>query len=795
MNLKRLLALLLSAMMLLSIGLVAVHGETQADTADDLWAAITAYEDARFSEQHISAATADERDYAALTDDVIALVENWNGYVPGSLVRNGDFFCWDGRDGIGYGYSPRMRRIERGENATGADPALCSDIVTVSYAARGGSPAGDDVAVFGPYYGQDDSFTDQYRNEANSIAQTLGSTCTVYQSGSATIDNIAHAMETCGVVIFDSHGTTDYANGENYTARANTSYLCLTTSAGVTSEDTAYVTGPYGQYKHAIVSGSSAYVDGTAIANHMTGDAPNSLLWMAICLGMATDGLFASLHEKGVEVVYGYSQSVTFYGDYAWEDCFWTRMKDGSDVQEAVAYMKGQVGIKDPYTSIYPAYPIVVSSEDAYPGHGNVDKAQTVYSSWTLFPQFAVEAVSNDTSLGTVEVSGSSIIATPSEGCAVVGYEVISGTATVTQNGNGFSKTRLSVRAQSDCMIRIDFAARTKVNATFITPEGTSCEGITAYSGDAIAMPTPVGMPTANAQPYAFFGWAEERVADTDARPNCLRAGEDFVIDEDSTFYALYSYAMQDGATVAPGTYPLLAFEPTDWTGEAVLTYDGQVVLSANSNATSIGTTAAAIAIDSTGVTVAEDALRNVSDAYVYVIEPAGDGYYTIRMKGDNQYLSYMSGSNKLSTAKTISEMGGKSSAYWSLGWENETPVFKNSQMPSASLCYDTGSRCFTCKRNNRGTPLTIYSIPADLLRYTTEVRTVSAVCGDANCDGKVTTADAALVLRAVIGLSRPSWRGMMNAQLSGGDTLSAADAAMILRYVVGLINTLSVAE
>ena len=789
MNLKRLLALLLSAL-LLPIGIFAIPGETQADTADDLWAAITAYEDKQFSDQHISAANAEEKDYAALTDGVIALVENWSGYVPGSLVRNGDFFIWDGTDGIGYGYSPRMRRIERGENATGADPAACSEIVTVSYAAKGGSPSCDDVALIGPYYGQDYSFTDQYKNEAASIAQTLGSTCTVYQSGSATIDNVAHALETCGVVIFDSHGSTDYASGENYTARANTSYLCLTTSAGVTAQDTATVQGPFGSYKHAIVSGSSAFVDGTAIANHLTDDAPNSLVWMAICLGMATDGLFSPLREKGAEVVYGYSQSVTFAGDYAWEDCFWTKMKAGDDVHAAIAYMKDQVGIKDPYTSVYPAYPIVVSSEDDYPGHGNVDKAQSVNSSWTLFPQFAVTAVSSDTSLGTVEVSGSTITAIPNTGCAVVGFEVISGTATVTQNGNGFSKTRFLVRAQSECTIRIDFAMRTPVRATFVTPEGVSCEEIPAYAGDTIAMPNPTGTPTANAQPYAFYGWVEERVSDTDVRPALLRAGDDLVLNEDRTFYALCSYAMQDGAPISPGTYLLLDSEPSDWSGEAVLTYDGQVLLSASSDANLIGTTAAAIKIGSAGITATSDALTNTDDAYVYVIESVGDGRYTIRMKGDAQYLSYMAGSNRLTTVKTISETNGNSYAYWVLGWENGSPVFKNSQMQAATLCYDSVAECFTCKRANRGKPLTVYSICADDLWYTTELRSESVICGDANCDGRVSVADAAHVLRVLIGLGRLSWRGMMNACVCGNKTPSAADAAMILRYVVGLIDT-----
>ena len=224
------------------------------------------------------------------------------------------------------------------------------------------------------------------------------------------------------MVIFDSHGDTDYYTSTgDYTSRANTSYLCLQNGEGITDADKTTVTGEFGSYKHAYYAGSSSdgmriyCVDGTAIANHMHTAAPNSLLWMAICLGMATDGMNAPLHSAGVEVVYGYSQSVTFAADYRWEAYFWDKMIEGANVKDAIAYMKLKGGYKDVYENTYPAYPIVVSSEDAYPGHGNVDAKQEVNSTWTLFLQYTVTAFCNDTNLGTVSVSGNVITATPAE--------------------------------------------------------------------------------------------------------------------------------------------------------------------------------------------------------------------------------------------------------------------------------------------------------------------------------------------------------------------------------------------
>ena len=643
MKMKRLAAILLSALLLLPFGLSGVVGGTSADAEEDLWAQIERYENECLAERGVGVSTASAGDYMSMTDGIVALVEAHESYAPGTLFLNGQCVFWHDTDGMGNGWVPNARQKQRA-NLTGKTPEEVASVETVSYAARGGYPYSSDVALFGPYYGSDSSFTNQYRNEANSIAQATGGVCRVYSGTAATIDVIARELQTCGTVIFDSHGNTDYNSPSgDYTSKANTSYLCLTSYEGLTSADTATVQGTYGNYQHAFRSGSGAFVDGTAIRNHMSETAPNSLLWMAICLGMATDGIEAPLRAQGVEVVYGYSQSVTFSGDYRWEAYFWDKMKDGADVAESVAYMKQQGGYKDPYTSVYPAYPIVASSEDVYPGQGNVDARQEVYSSWTLFSQFNVTAVANDASLGTVTVSGTTITATPNVGAVVTGYEVLSGSASVTQNGDGLSQTLFSVRAQSDCTIRINFAKRTPAKITFVTPAGARCSAISGYIGDVVTLPAPTGTPSANAQAYAFYGWVSERVSDTNTRPDCLFEGDSFTLTGDCTLYALYFYAVQDGAPVPAGTYQKLFAEPADWSGKAVLTYDGKVVLSANANASGVSGSSAAVAIGKTGIRVVGDTLTDVTDNYLYEIESVGNGNYTIRMVGSNLYLCYAS--------------------------------------------------------------------------------------------------------------------------------------------------------
>ncbi len=358
----------------------------------DIWNKIDSLEKKKIISTRSRAVTA--KNYADLSDDVEALVRASKTYVKGSIVRNGDFFSWETSEGIACCYSPVFRYKTRNNAEQGLDATE-----TVSYATRGGSSDSKDVYLIGPYYGYDETFTDQYKNEAKSIAKTMGGTYTLYQGANATITNIATAMQNGGIVIFDSHGNTDYYNQTNgdCVSRANTSYLCLKSGSGITDFDKTRTQGPYGIYYHTLYGGDNTYlVDGTVIKNHMTKAAPNSILWMATCLSMATDGLYKPMRDAGVEVVYGYSQSVSFTGDYEYETYFWNKMKDGSDVKTAAAYMKSASGSDwDPAYSFfsqsqakryYVAFPIFVSDEDAYPGRSEVNAVQTVKSTYRLKP-------------------------------------------------------------------------------------------------------------------------------------------------------------------------------------------------------------------------------------------------------------------------------------------------------------------------------------------------------------------------------------------------------------------------
>ncbi|MGM9553360.1 MAG: InlB B-repeat-containing protein, partial [Faecousia sp.] len=526
-TLKRLLAFLLTLAMVCGLLPTLAFAEEPTEASAEL---ITAEDDALVQSDILdgidayfdeSAKRSGERtlaDYVAATDDVKALVMDSDTYVEGSIVERGDGFFWQTDTGITCGYFPKDRYEADQRIATKS--VNTSSLATWDYS----SATKKDVCLVAPMYAEDSSFTNQYTNEALAIAAATGGTAYGLIDTDATVTAIGQAIEKCGVVIFDSHGNTDWGyfdggsdgTGEaDCTSEANTSYLCLSSGTGMTTADCAYVTGTYGTYPHAYKDSSGNYVaDGTAFANHMSGNAPGSILWMAICLGMATNGMCAPLRNKGVSVVYGYSQSVSFIGDYAWEGSFWDNMIAGDTVASAVSKMKDKYGEWDycqkmynegvfSYSSWvvstisaarteYCAFPVVASEEDTYPGQGNVDNYQTVSSTWKL---------------ASLSASAEPI--------------------TLTLNDNG--------------------TVTTLTDTTFTLPSCTA----------------PTG--------YTFAGWAATALSsEVTAKPTLYAAGSTYSNDSDITLYAVYARSeggsgsgewklVSDASALAAGAQLLIA--------------------------------------------------------------------------------------------------------------------------------------------------------------------------------------------------------------------------------------------
>ena len=751
---KKLIALVLVFAMLLSLGILPASAEpisvseekepyvfTEADNAlldGDVFARIGAVK-AAAADQKDGVSSLTEQDYINLIPDVIQAVKASETYVPGTLQQNGFFLVWETTVGMPCCYDPHMeaklhsREYAPSSEELAAAEARAARILELAEEPNGGFPSSVNIGLIQPYWESTSNYADSsfnsYSPSYKAVWQNLntatGGTGMRYSMANANVNNIAKTIEECAIVILDSHGTTDSSGGyDDYPSRANSSYLCLTTSSDITTQDTAAQQGPYGTFYHAIRTYDGAYVDGTCIANHMTKDAPHSLVYMGICLGMATDGMFSGLRAAGVETVWGYSQSVSFYGEEIYMKSILGYVKDGDMFKDAVSKTKTQHGKWDPAYSNYTesqarsnrvAFPICVSSEDPYPGHGNVDKVTTVYSTWTLYPQYTVTAVSNNPEWGTVSVRSRTIVAAPKDGYCVLGYEVLEGTAEVTQTGNSFEVT-----AESDCTIQINFAPKTPAVVHFSCPAGVSCADLTGYVGDEITLPEPVGTPVADAHSYHFLGWAAAETEDTAVMPDFCKVNSVRVLDsEETTFYALYSYFVADNG-IAEGQFLKVTDEPASWTGEYVLTYNGDVALDASgrNKSSAIGSTAAAVDLQAFGCEKDEVSLSGVTNEIVYEMIPSENGTYNLKMKDLNLYLAMAADTDSLTTYSSANT----NKTRWILTFASSGPVITNAQYSSRTLKYNESAGLFRCYTSGQKS-LTLYKKADGQTWYATELK------------------------------------------------------------------------
>ena len=676
---KRLLSLFLTFVMILGLsGITAnatgkktdnrisgVHVFTEAENAlleNDVFASISSLRsDAAQAAGGLSNLT--EADYIRMVPDVISAIKSSATYVEGSLQQNGNFLVWQTTTGIPCCYDPRMEaKLYGASTPISNDELMAIEEDALKLASRlkgftaelnGGSPSSVEIGLIQPYWESNSSYADSsfrnyspyYKSMWQSLYQaTGGSSSYRYSMSNATIDNIAKAIANCAIVIMDSHGTTDYSgSNEDYTSRANSSYLCLTSNSGITSTDTQAKSGTYGTYYDALKGSGYAYVNGNCIANHMTKNAPNSLVYMGICLGMATDKMFTGLRNKGVETVYGYSQSVSFVGERQYMESILGYVKNGDTFASALSKTKSSLGSWDPAYSSYSlsqaksykvAFPIAVSSEDSYPGQGSVDAVQTVYSTWQLFgaaTSYTVTATSNNTSYGTVSVSGNTITASPKTGYYASGYKVTSGSATVTQSGNTFT-----VNPSSDCTVQIIFAAKTSYTVTY-KANGSTYGTASAYAGDSVTLPS-----TATAvSGWSFLGWAASQVAETTSKPSYYAPGASFTPSGNTTLYALYTKSEGgSGETV----YELLTQAPSNWAGNYVITYGNGSSLYALKGLSSgtkyeSASSGGAVALSSTGMTLSGSQLKNASNAYIFKVA-SYNGKYSIQNASTGTYLA-----------------------------------------------------------------------------------------------------------------------------------------------------------
>ena len=445
----------------------------------------------------------------ARADSVERVLATADGVVPESVRRIGNNLTWMTKDGIACRFSPYLDSLVSGMAETAAEEPASKKTTCEAL----------DVSLFAPYYGLDDAFEGQggkYDTWGVILAHFTGGNYNRYERTEATVDAIADAVESCAVVLIDSHGELD--------PEGVTSFICLQSGKGITTRDYAedpVIGGSHAYYGGRGNNGISFFeVDGTVIADHMDKPASGGLFWSGTCYGMSTDGLCSPLLEKGVGTVYGYSKDVTFGGDSCWMDTFMDELTNGSTVARAASEMKRiwgswdcspQICAQNNWSSTLvchtaaeakkrrEAFPVLVSAKDPYPA--DPDTVQTVRSDWQL--------------------------------------------------------------PRQDLVLHFD------------VPDGVKCpdvQGFIFYTG---RLPTPAGKPRNQDHSYSFTGWSLEPVPDSQALTVTLfRPGETFSFgydqpdplsfgDSSATLFSVYSYS-EDGKTWYTTQVPDGEYDPYD---------------------------------------------------------------------------------------------------------------------------------------------------------------------------------------------------------------------------------------
>ncbi len=151
-------------------------------------------------------------------------------------------------------------------------------------------------------------------------------------------------------------------------------------------------------------------------------------------------------------------------------------------------------------------------------------------SAYTVTPQ------SSNSAHGTVELSGKYITATPKSGYEIDStnpYTIVSGTATVTQNGNTFT-----VEATADVTVQINFKERAKATVSY-SQHGSVALTEDVYIGNTTNLPAHIGNVPLG---WKFEGWVKsDFTGETTTKPEILATGYTHTVDAEVTFYAVYS--------------------------------------------------------------------------------------------------------------------------------------------------------------------------------------------------------------------------------------------------------------
>ena len=374
--------------------------------------------------------------------------------------------------------------------------------------------------------------------------------------------------------------------------------------------------------------------------------------------------------------------------------------------------------------------------------------------------RYTVTADSADPSWGTVTCSGNTITAFPVRGYAASGWTVTSGSATVTRNGNVFT-----VNASSDCTVQIHFQPAASHLISFI--ENVSILPDTrVYEGEYLTMPEHTGSIPAG---YTFLGWTQSKVNHSSAKPAQVYApGDRFVPEDDTLFYALYQYTVDDPSADSD------VFEKH--TGAVV---PGRYLIVSDGAAMSATISSNRFSLDK-GITISGTQATGAAATSIWKIEQLSENVFTFYNENTGKYAAGTGAKNKGQMVSTVSDY-----AKWEI---------KSTAEPYVVVCVGNRSANVnhTLRRNadygfapyaaSTGTGITLYKQAGGRLVYTT-TEAYQQTRGDMNGDGEVTDADALYLLRYTLFPDR--FPITQSGDVNGDSEVTDADALYLLRYTL----------
>lgn len=343
---------------------------------------------------------------------------------------------------------------------------------------------------------------------------------------------------------------------------------------------------------------------------------------------------------------------------------------------------------------------------------------------------YTITAVSADETQGTVSVNGRYINAVPAQGYAAAGYELVSGTAAITQNGNVFR-----VEATSDCTVRILFASLEAATLTYME-NGTVTDQESAYQGDVLKLAAPCATP----EGMTFLGWSETTVAETEEKPAYLTPGSSYTLQEDTVLYALYSVVDLEGQ----GQSDLFgAYTGTITEGNYLIVYDGAAMKAADLNGR----------LDFEAVTPVENTVQNPDDLLIWTVSANGS-YYTLFNESTGKYAAGTGVKNKAQITATLNNY-----AKWSVSGTSAYN-FYNLGNQNQGINYTLRRNAnygFACYAEGFNGPVKLYKQMAGSVSYTTgescahsftvDIPAVEATCTQTGCTAGVQCDDCLAIL------------------------------------------------